>query len=211
LLEHVRIHARHDWIYPLACIAAHTGARRSELIRMLVPDVDFAGGSVTIREKKRLKGKRSTRRAPLTPLLADALKAWLAVHPGGPALFCQAGEVAHRRTRSRTTGHQNGKGRATTLKGRMAAVKQRQALPGPEPITPGQCHDHFQRTLAGSKWEVVRGLHTLRHSVASCLAPAGIDQRIIDDMLGHVSEEMRRRYRHLTPQVKRQAVLEVFG
>jgi hypothetical protein len=30
-------------------------------------------------------------------------------------------------------------------------------------------------------------------------------------MLGHVSEEMRRRYRHLTPQVKSQAVLAVFG
>ena len=69
LLEHVRSHARHPWIYPLACMAGHTGARRSELIRMQVADVDFAGGSVTIREKKRVKGKRSTRRAPLTPLL----------------------------------------------------------------------------------------------------------------------------------------------
>ncbi len=178
---------------------------------MQVADVDFAGGSVIIREKKRVKGKRSTRRAPLTPLLRDALTAWLAVHPGGPTLFCQAGEVAHSKKRSRTTGHQNGKGRATTQKGRMATVKPRDEAPGPEPLTAGECHDHFKRTLAGSKWEVVRGLHTLRHSVASCLAAAGVDQRIIDDMLGHVSEEMRRRYRHLTPQVKSQAVLAVFG
>ena len=211
LLEHVRTHARHPWIYPLACMAGHTGARRSELIRMQASDVDFAGGSVIIREKKRVKGKRSTRRAPLTPLLQEALTAWLAVHPGGPTLFCQSGEVARSKKRSRTTGHQNGKGRATTLKGRMATVTQREEPPGPEPLTVGECHDHFKRTLAGSKWEVVRGLHTLRHSVASCLAAAGVDQRIIDDMLGHVSEEMRRRYRHLTPQVKSQAVLSVFG
>ena len=211
LLEHVRTHARHPWIYPLACMAGHTGARRSELIRMQVADVDFAGGSVTIREKKRVKSKRSTRRAPLTPLLKDALTAWLAVHPGGPTLFCQAGQVARSKKRSRTTGHQNGKGRATTLKGRMATVRHRDEAAGPEPLTVGECHDHFKRTLAGSKWEVVRGLHTLRHSVASCLAAAGVDQRIIDDMLGHVSEEMRRRYRHLTPQVKSQAVLSVFG
>jgi integrase len=166
---------------------------------------------LTIREKKRVKGKRSTRRAPLTPLLKDALQAWLAVHPGGPYLFCQAGEVAHSKKRSRTTGHQNGKGRPTTLKGRLSTVRPRKDEPESGPLTVGECHDHFKRTLSGSPWEVVRGLHTLRHSVISCLAAAGVDQRIIDDMFGHVSEEMRRRYRHLTPQVRSQAVLAVFG
>jgi integrase len=58
---------------------------------------------------------------------------------------------------------------------------------------------------------VVKGLHTLRHSVASCLAAAGVAQWIIDDMLGHVSEEMRRRYQHLTPAAKTQVVAKVFG
>lgn len=72
-------------------MAAHTGIRRSELIRMQTADVDFAGGSVVIREKKRVKGKRSTRRAPLTPLLVEALKRWLAEHPSGIARFCQSG------------------------------------------------------------------------------------------------------------------------
>jgi integrase len=43
------------------------------------------------------------------------------------------------------------------------------------------------------------------------LAAAGIDQQIIDDIVGHQSEEMRRRYRHLTPALKSQAVLTVFG
>jgi hypothetical protein len=53
---HVRTHANHPWIYPLACMAGHTGARRSELIRMLASDVDFAGGRVVLREGKRVKG-----------------------------------------------------------------------------------------------------------------------------------------------------------
>ena len=57
----------------------------------------------------------------------------------------------------------------------------------------------------------MRGLHVLRHSFISCLAAAGVDQRIIDDIVGHQSEEMRRRYRHLTPALKSQAVLTVFG
>ena len=41
LLAHVRTKAPHPWIYPLFCFAAHTGARRSEILRALVADVDF--------------------------------------------------------------------------------------------------------------------------------------------------------------------------
>ena len=50
--------------------AAYTGARRSEILRALASDVDLPGGTVIIREKKRLVGRRSTRNAPLTPKLA---------------------------------------------------------------------------------------------------------------------------------------------
>jgi hypothetical protein len=34
--------------------------------------------------------------------------------------------------------------------------------------------DHFNRTLAGSKWEVVLGFHIFRHSLASNAAAAGV-------------------------------------
>ena len=34
---------------------------------------------------------------------------------------------------------------------------------------------------------------------------------MIDEMSGHQTEEMRRRYRHLTPQVKRAALISAFG
>jgi integrase len=70
---------------------------------------------------------------------------------------------------------------------------------------------NIRRTLGGGKWKVVRGQRVLRHQVASCLAAAGVDRRIIDDILGHQSIEMQHRYRHLAPQVKSQAVLAVFG
>ena len=52
-LEHVRRHANHPWILAMACTAAYTWARRSELMRMRVSDVDFAGRTVIVREKKR--------------------------------------------------------------------------------------------------------------------------------------------------------------
>ncbi len=211
LLAAVRERAAYPWVYPLACMAAHTAARRSELVRMQITDVDFTEGVVTIREKKRVKGKRSTRTAPLTSSLREALQAWLAVHPGGQALFCHDGEVRHSSKRSPTTGHQNGPGRATSLKGRMATVKNRTERPSPGALTTNELHDHFKRTLRNTDWKVVRGLHVLRHSMISCMAAAGVDQRIIDDIVGHCSEEMRRRYRHLTPEVKQRSVDAVFG
>ena len=43
-LKVIRQNAAHPWICPMVCTAAYTGARRSELIRMRVSDVDFEGG-----------------------------------------------------------------------------------------------------------------------------------------------------------------------
>ena len=123
VLAFVKQAGSHPWVYPLVCMAVHTGARRSELLRVQVDDVDFEGGTVLIRERKRVKGKRSTRRAPLTQQLREALLAWLAIHPGGPVLFCHTGEVTRSKKRSRTTGHRHGESRPTTLGGRLATIR----------------------------------------------------------------------------------------
>ena len=89
-LAHVRQNGTLPWVYPMVVFAAYTGARRSEILRALASDVDLAGGTITIREKKRVVGKRSTRTAPITPKLAEVIREWLAVRPDGPSLFCQA-------------------------------------------------------------------------------------------------------------------------
>ena len=39
----------------------------------------------------------------------------------------------------------------------------------------------------------------------------GIDQRLIDEWVGHSTEEQRRRYRHLYPSVQAEALKSVFG
>ena len=62
-----------------------------------------------------------------------------------------------------------------------------------------------------TKWSVLKGYHVLRHSFISALANKGIDQRIIDELVGHQTEAMRRRYRHLYPQTVADAVKQVFG
>jgi AbrB family looped-hinge helix DNA binding protein len=117
LLKTVKQRARHPWIYPLFVFAAHTGARRSEIMRAGVHDVDFTQCSILIHEKKRVHGSDTTRRVPMTPLLAEALTEWLKVHPGGKYLFC---------------------------KGTIARSKKRRDV---SPLTRDEVHDHFTRTL----------------------------------------------------------------
>jgi integrase len=209
MLAHVKRKAPHPWIYPLFCFAAHTGARRSEILRALVADVDFAGNTVLVREKKRSRSQRTTRRIPLTAFLKKVLRQWLAVHPGGPALFCHAGEIPRSKKRSRTTGHQNGKKRPSSLKARMANVRNREQ-PATAALTRNEVHDHFKRVLAGTKWEQVRGLHTLRHSFISACASKGVDQRLVQEWAGHMNEATSRRYRHLWPSTQQDAIRKVF-
>ncbi|MFN4261402.1 MAG: tyrosine-type recombinase/integrase [Gemmataceae bacterium] len=211
LLEYVKENAAHPWIYPMFCLAAHAGARRAELIRGQVADVDFTGGIVTVRERKRVHGQRTTRRVPLSPVLHQAMQDWLAVHPGGVWLFCHAGVVHRSRNRSVTTGHKGERTRATTTKGRLAGVRKRESPPAGQPISRNEANDHFERTLKGSKWEVMKGWHVLRHSFVSALASRGVDQRLIDEFVGHETEQQRRRYRHLTPDSKQEAIQRVFG
>ncbi len=182
LLDFVKANARQPFLYPMLAFAAHTGARRSEILRSRIGDVDFVAGTVLIREKKRVKGKVTTRRAPLSPFLAAALRDWLAGHPGGRFTFCQPEQV----------------------------WKSKSKRSAPTPISRDEAHDHLRRTLDDGKWAVVRGWHTFRHSFISNCAASGVDQRLIDAWVGHTTEEVRRRYRHLLPDQSAAAIRSVF-
>ncbi|MBX9622673.1 MAG: site-specific integrase [Gemmataceae bacterium] len=183
-LAFVKGHASRPWVYPMCVAAAHTGARRSELARLQIDDIDFQGKTVLVHERKRVRGQRTTRRVPLTPFLEQALRDWLAAgHPGGRVVFAQ--KEKH--------GHQPQEGEPAI------------------PITVDDAGWHFVETVKGSKWAVLRGWHVLRHSFASNLAAKGVDQRFIDEFLGHQTEAQRRRYRHLFPHQQRQVLCGVFG
>jgi site-specific recombinase XerD len=83
----------------------------------------------------------------------------------------------------------------------------------PIAITRDAVHDHFKRTLSGSKWSTMRGWHCLRHSFASNCAAKGIDQRVINAWMGHAGHgsAIERRYRHLIPNQEQLAIATVFG
>lgn len=185
-LEYVARTAYQPFLYPMVAFAAHTGARRSELLRILIDDVDLEGGTALIREKKRVKGKRSTRRVPVSPFLKGVLKDWLKVHPGGQFMFCQQPEVCRSKTRGR---------------GRPVA---------PGILTRDEAHDHFQRVIKDSKWDKMKGWHVLRHSFISICAADNVDQRMLQQWVGHLSEETHRRYLHLIPSKEQHAIANVF-
>ena len=209
LLEHVKATAGHPWIYPLVATAAHTGARRGELLRMRVADLDLKAGVIKIRERKRVHGSRTTRRVPLSTTLAAILTEWLTIHPGGPHLFIQAATVAGSKARSAKTGYRS-KDRPTTEKARRAVVRVRER-PELVPLTEDEARHHLKHTLAGSEWQVVRGYHVLRHSFVSACASRGVDLRMLQEWCGHMSPEMQRRYMHLYPSVQAEAIRSVFG
>ena len=183
VLDYVKKEAQHPFIYPMFVFAAHTGARRSEILRSQVDDFDFQSRTVQIREKKRDHSKSLTyRRVQMSDLLVDVMQEWFSQHPGGQFTICEPVQIMRGKTRE-------------------VGV----------PLTRSEAHDHFKRTLANSKWAGLRGFHVFRHSFASNLAAAGVDQRIIDKWMGHQSEEMRKRYQHLFPDQQRQAIDSVFG
>jgi integrase len=80
-----------------------------------------------------------------------------------------------------------------------------------KPIGPRMGTKYFTAALSGSKWSVISGYHCFRHSMASIMASRGIDQRIINDVLGHSTEDMVKRYRHLFPAKKEETVHSLFG
>ncbi len=182
VLDVAKEQARQPFVYPMFVFVAHTGARRSELLRSEVDDFDFESRMVRIREKKRSRKLAITYRfVPMSQLLAETMQEWFSNHPGG---------------------------KYTLSQGLHGSRKQRMTY---GPLTTNEATDHFKRTLKSTKWQVVRGFHIFRHSFASNAAAAGVDQRIIDEWMGHQTDEMRRRYRHLFPQQQHDAMESVFS
>jgi integrase len=87
LLADVKKRKVSTWIYPMFLTIAHTGARRSEMIRAKAEDVDLAGWTLTICEKKRVRGTRTTRRVPLSAPLVAMFRKWLPQRKDKPFLF----------------------------------------------------------------------------------------------------------------------------
>ena len=78
---------------PMFVFVAHTGARRSEILRSQIDDFDFQSKTVLIREKKRSHDKSlSYRRVRMSELLVTTMQDWFAQASRRPARDLRAGE-----------------------------------------------------------------------------------------------------------------------
>ncbi len=172
LLKNVSDRARLPFVYPMFLFAAHTGARRSEIIRSRIDDFDFGLRVVHIREKKRSRSQSTTfRRVPMSQRLREEMSQWFAEHPGGQMTICREDHT----------------------------------------FSTDDATNHFRLALRSTRWEdKLKGFHVLRHSFASNAAAAGVDPGMIDSWMGHQTEEMRNRYRHLFPRQQQLAIDQVF-
>lgn len=81
-------------------------------------------------------------------------------------------------------------------------------FPGKEVCThtpPNSLHLDLASALEGTAYEGV-GWHTFRHSFITNMARAGVSRDVIKNMVGHVSDEMFERYRHVLPDEQERAL-----
>jgi integrase len=172
ILAIVRDRSGNDFAYPMYAIIAYTGIRRGEMMRLRWSDIDFRRKLITARSLKQSRQKRETsREINMHSELEIVIKDYKNRRRTGQFVICK----------KKSTG----------------------------PLTKSQANAAFLQPLRGTRWErtmpsgrkrTIIGFHTFRHSFASNLAAAGVDQRIIDRWMGHTTESMRRRYQHLFPQ-----------
>jgi integrase len=167
LLQTVRQNACYDASFMLHCIPAYTGMRRGEVLRLRWTDVDFGQGYITARSRKQSRTKRETARR-------------IDLHQG---LRRELEKWREQRPKA-----QDVMCDAETL----------------EPLGKDKANRCFWQPMRGTEWCLESnknwfkvGFHTYRHSFASNLAAAGVDQRIIDEFMGHTMKEFARVRRSL--------------
>jgi integrase len=188
VLEHVRTNpAAPAWLYPAILFVAHTGARRSEMLRSEVQDFDWAEGVLHIREMKRKRGTLSRRHVPMSTKLAEVFRNYIDnKHEGGRFSICIDPAVA-------------------------AKVATEEDVEAYVAWAAKRSWVAFGNVFAGTQWEVLHGYHVFRHSIISNMARRSVDQRLIDGIVGHETEAMRQRYRHLFPRDKQDVIKGLFG
>ncbi|WP_254509511.1 tyrosine-type recombinase/integrase [Anatilimnocola floriformis] len=176
LLDLVRRRAEFETSLMLHAIPAYTGIRRGEILRLKWVDVDLEAGVLTAHSRKQSRSRREVTRR-------------IDIHPELKELL-ENWRAAH-------------------PLGQYVLCTEGTT----EPLSSDKANNRFWQPMRRTEWclDVKKswfkiGFHSYRHSFASNLASLGVDQRIIDEFMGHTTEEMRKRYRHLFPSRKAEAI-----
>jgi integrase len=165
--------ARRHRLHALYHLIAVTGLRRGEACGLRWSDLDLAAGTATIRWQIIQLGWATAEGPPKS----DAGERVLALDAGTTAVL-----AAHRRRQH-----------AERIAAGHARVDTDLVFtqPGGAPLHPARVTDQFTRLTRAAELPPIR-LHDLRHGAATHALAAGVDIRIVQDMLGHSSSTITR-------------------
>jgi integrase len=214
-----------DWQRAIFLMLATYGLRVGELTHLLVEDVDLAAGSFRIRSKPELFWSVKTGRTrdlPLTPKIRAILEQLIGERKSS-FVFLRAefvkGEAKPPQVFTSPAsflGHLR-KIVAVTVAARPTAgerEKRRDVMAfcrslGQIPET--RIREEFMKLTARIGCPEFTRAHDLRHLFTSRAQEAGMNPLLVQDMLGHSTLDMTRRYTHLGLEAKREAMEKLDG
>jgi integrase len=208
-----------DWQRPIFTVLAAYGLRLGELTNLLVEDVDLAQGVIVIRSKPWLFWTVKTGRERELPLI-DSLRPVLERAIGGrsagfvfrnrpfltgsrqvpdfasPQAFrARAERAVSDLVAQRPDADDRERKRAVIAFGRAAGQTPEKAI-----------RNEFLRLTTAIGCPEFTRVHDLRHLFSTRAQAAGINPILVQEILGHTTLEMTRRYTHLGLDSKRAAL-----
>jgi integrase len=174
------LQACHPHLHPIVLCALETGMRKSEILGLRWRDI--RDGQIYLTGDRTKNGK--AREIPVSARLAKEFERlqWLR-EKGRVVLATDLVFAPPRRRTARRKGHLEViTGPMVDIRNAWEAARKKAGIPE---------GFHF---------------HDLRHTTASWLKMAGVDDYTVMEILGHSDHKMMRRYAHLTPQHKRDAI-----
>ena len=218
--ERAFFRAASGWQTTLFLPLATYGLRVGELTHLLISDMDFSQGLIHIRSKPELFWRVKTSRRRVLPLTTEMRGLFERLIGGRKAGFVFLNELAYSGAMEPTERFSSTKAFNDRLA--FVAEKVRQDNPNTSERDLRKAVTAFCRGLGQIPEKRVRNefmklteeigcpeftrVHDLRHLFSSRAQERGVNPLLVQDILGHASLDMTRRYTHLGLEPKRNAI-----
>lgn len=209
-----------EWQRPIFVMLATYGLRVGELTHLLIEDINFAGGSIKVQSKPELfwsvkTGRR--RELPLMPSIVALLERLIGGRKTGFVFLNEEYATGQARTAASFASH---KAFLTHLQAIVTDLVAKQ--PDATERDKRRAITAFCRSMGQVPERRVRGefmkltgaigcpeftrAHDLRHLFTSRAQEAGMNPLLVQELLGHTTLDMTRKYTHLGLDTKREAM-----
>lgn len=212
-----------EWQKPIFTILATYGLRVGELTHLLIEDVDLSAGAFHIRSKPELCWQVKTRRQrslPLTPPTAAVLKRVIGGRKAGFVFlhreYAEGTQLPAKTFATDRALRAHLAEVAADLRAKDATVSQRDQMKAVVAycrqlgqVPERSVRSAFMELTARAGCPEFTRVHDLRHLFSSRAQELGLNPLLVQDMLGHSTLEMTRRYTHLGLDTKRAALVQL--